>query len=77
MRESRFVKALPRVLLYTLLGFFALLFAMPLYVMLVNSVKPLDEIRSGDMMSLPHVFTWQPWREAWSLAQIGVQATGL
>ena len=77
MRESRFVKALPRVLLYTLLGIFALLFAMPLYVMLVNSVKPLDEIRSGDMMSLPQVFTWQPWREAWSLAQIGVQATGL
>ena len=77
MRESRFVKALPRVLLYTLLGFFALLFAMPLYVMLVNSIKPLDEIRSGDLMAFPQAFTLQPWHDAWSLAQIGVQATGL
>jgi glucose/mannose transport system permease protein len=77
MRESRFVKALPRVLLYTLLGIFALLFAMPLYVMLVNSIKPLDEIRSGDLMAFPQAFTLQPWHDAWSLAQIGVQATGL
>ena len=77
MRESRLVKALPRVLLYTLLGFFALLFAMPLYVMLVNSIKPLDEIRSGDLMAFPQAFTLQPWHDAWSLAQIGVQATGL
>jgi glucose/mannose transport system permease protein len=67
----------PRVLLYTLLVFFALLFAMPLYVMLVNSVKPLDEIRAGDMMAWPHELTFQPWHDAWSLAQIGVQATGL
>ena len=77
MRESRFVKALPRVLLYTLLGIFALLFAMPLYVMLVNSIKPLDEIRGGDLMAFPQAFTLQPWHDAWSLAQIGVQATGL
>ena len=77
MRESRLVKALPRVLLYTLLGFFALLFAMPLYVMLVNSIKPLDEIRGGDLMAFPQAFTLQPWHDAWSLAQIGVQATGL
>ena len=77
MAERTLANTAPRVLLYGVLVCFALLFAMPLYVMLVNSVKPLDEIRSGDMMSLPQVFTWQPWREAWSLAQIGVQATGL
>jgi len=77
MAERSIKTIAPRVLLYVVLIGFALLFAMPLYVMLVNSVKPLDEIRSGDMMSLPQVFTWQPWRDAWSLAQIGVQATGL
>jgi glucose/mannose transport system permease protein len=66
-----------RVVLYTTLVFFALLFAMPLYVMLVNSVKPLDEIRGGDLMAWPRAFTLQPWHDAWSLAQIGVQATGL
>jgi len=77
MSERSFSNVWPRVLLYTLLIFFALLFAMPLYVMLVNSVKPLDEIRAGDMMAWPHELTFQPWHDAWSLAQIGVQATGL
>ena len=77
MSERTFATVWPRVLLYTLLVFFALLFAMPLYVMLVNSVKPLEEIRAGDMMAWPHEFTFQPWHDAWSLAQIGVQATGL
>lgn len=66
-----------RGLLYTVLTCAALLFAMPLYVMLVNSVKPLEEIRAGDLMAWPQAFTLQPWHDAWSLAQIGVQATGL
>ena len=29
------------------------------------------------MLSLPQTFTIEPWRKAWSTAQIGVQATGL
>ena len=66
-----------RGVLYALLIGCALLFALPLYVMLVNSVKPLDEIRAGDLMAWPQVFTLDPWRAAWSEAQIGVQATGL
>jgi glucose/mannose transport system permease protein len=77
MSERGFKAIAPRVLLYVVVGFFALLFAMPLYVMLVNSLKPLDEIRSGDLMAWPQAFTFQPWHAAWSLAQIGVQATGL
>jgi len=75
--ERTVAKTATRVVLYTVLVFFALLFAMPLYVMLVNSVKPLDEIRGGDLMAWPQAFTLQPWHDAWSLAQIGVQATGL
>jgi glucose/mannose transport system permease protein len=70
-------RVVPRVVLYGVLGYAALLFLMPLYVMLVNSVKPLDEIRAGDLMAWPDAFTLQPWHDAWSLAQIGVQATGL
>jgi len=46
-------------------------------LMLVNSVKPLDEIRQGDMLALPKLFTLEPWASAWSTAQIGVQPTGL
>ena len=50
---------------------------LPLYVMVVNSFKPLDEIRQGGMLNLPGVWTIEPWLSAWSTAQIGVQPTGL
>ena len=43
----------------------------------VVSVKPLDEIRQGGMLNLPQTFTLEPWLQAWSTAQIGVQPTGL
>ncbi|WP_407924128.1 carbohydrate ABC transporter permease [Piscinibacter terrae] len=68
---------LPRLVLYVLLGFLALVFLTPVYVMVVNSLKSLDEIRSGDLMSLPTAWTVEPWLTAWSTAQIGVEATGL
>lgn len=66
-----------RVLLYAVLAFIALVFLTPIYVMVVNSVKPLDEIRAGNLVSLPLQPTFEPWLQAWSQAQIGVQATGL
>ena len=66
-----------RVLLYAVLVLFALYYLLPLYVMLVNSFKPLDEIRGGDMLALPRDWTLAPWASAWSTAQIGVEATGL
>jgi glucose/mannose transport system permease protein len=66
-----------RVLIYAVLIVFAVFYLLPLYVMLVNSIKPLDEIRRGDMLALPGVFTLYPWQSAWSTAQIGVQPTGL
>ena len=66
-----------RALIYLVLLLFALFYMLPLYVMLVNSVKPLSEITGGGMMSLPQVWTLEPWGKAWSTAQIGVEPTGL
>ena len=66
-----------RTLLYLVLIVFAIYYLLPLYVMLVNSFKPLAEIRGGDMLALPDAWTMAPWASAWSTAQIGVQATGL
>mmetsp|Transcript_28728 Transcript_28728/g.54403 ORF Transcript_28728/g.54403 Transcript_28728/m.54403 type:complete len:211 (-) Transcript_28728:9-641(-) len=66
-----------RTLIYLVLVLFALFYLLPLYVMVVNSVKPLDEITGGGMMNLPQVFTLEPWAKAWSSAQIGVEPTGL
>ena len=66
-----------RILIYVVLILFAFYYLLPLYVMLVNSLKPLDEIRGGGMLYLPSVWTLDPWRSAWSSAQIGVDPSGL
>ncbi|MDE2761085.1 MAG: carbohydrate ABC transporter permease [Paracoccaceae bacterium] len=66
-----------RTFIYLVLTLFALFYMLPLYVMVVNSLKPLSEITGGGMMSLPQVWTIEPWLKAWSTAQVGVQATGL
>ncbi|WP_019173468.1 carbohydrate ABC transporter permease [Pseudaminobacter salicylatoxidans] len=71
------VNRLVRGLIYIVLILFAIYYLLPLYVMLVNSVKPLAEIREGNMLALPRQFTLEPWFTAWSTAQVGVQATGL
>ncbi len=66
-----------QVFIVLTMSIFAVYFLAPLYVMLVNSVKHLSEIREGNMMALPRVFTLEYWVKAWNSAQIGVQPTGL
>ncbi len=73
VRMSRFT----RTLIYLFLLLFALFYLLPLFVMVVNSLKPLSEITGGNMMALPQVWTIEPWLAAWSTAQIGVEPTGL
>ena len=68
---------LVRGLIYLILIAFACFYMLPLYVMVVNSLKPLDEIRQGGMLNLPGTWTIEPWLSAWSTAQIGVEPTGL
>jgi glucose/mannose transport system permease protein len=66
-----------RWILYAILLVFCLYYLLPLYVMVINSLKPLSEITAGGMMALPSDWTLAPWRSAWSTAQVGVEATGL
>ncbi len=66
-----------RLALYLVLGLFCIYYLTPLYVMLINSFKPLGEITSGGMVALPQDWTSEPWQKAWSEAQVGVEATGL
>jgi len=68
---------LTRIFIYTILLVFMAFYLMPLFVMIANSLKPLPEITGGNMMALPQVWTLEPWRQAWSAAQIGVEPTGL
>ncbi|APG95169.1 sugar ABC transporter permease (plasmid) [Sinorhizobium americanum] len=55
----------------------AVLYLMPLWVMVVTSLKPLDEIYGGSFIGLPQTVTLDAWRSAWSQACIGTECTGL
>ena len=68
---------LTRALIYAVLLVFVVYYLLPLFVMMVNSLKELDEIRGGNMLALPELVTIAPWLKAWNQAQIGVQPTGL
>ena len=68
---------LTRALIYAVLLVFVVYYLLPLFVMMVNSFKELDEIRGGNMLALPELATIAPWIKAWNQAQIGVQPTGL
>jgi glucose/mannose transport system permease protein len=66
-----------RVGLYVFLIIVALFFLLPLYVMLVTSVKPMSEIRLGDILALPSSFSLGAWKTAWSSACIGLSCQGI
>ena len=66
-----------RWLLYLLLCIFALYYMMPLFVMITTSLKNLEEIRTGSLMSLPREITLAAWSTAWSSACTGIQCEGL
>jgi len=70
-------RALPRIAVYSLLLLAAFFFLAPLYVMLVTSLKDADEIRSGNLMSLPGALNLEAWTLAWSAACTGVDCRGL
>ena len=42
-----------RVLLFFILGLFVLYYLLPLFVMVATSLKSLEEIRGGSLLSLP------------------------
>ena len=69
--------SISRVLIYSLLTLAALFYLLPLVVMLMTSVKDLDEIRSGTLLSLPQSINFDAWGKAWGTACTGVSCEGL
>jgi len=68
---------LGRILVYALLAIFALYYLMPLFVMLTTSLKTLDDIRAGNLLSFPKAITFDAWVKAWGNACTGVECDGL
>jgi glucose/mannose transport system permease protein len=66
-----------RILLWVILILFALFYLAPLYVMIATSLKSAEEIRSGNLLSLPVAPNLDAWAKAWSSACVGVECTGI
>ena len=66
-----------RTVIYVTLIVFAVMYLLPLFVMVVTSFKSLDEVRDGNMLSPPIRFTVEPWRAAWGTACVGVSCEGI
>jgi glucose/mannose transport system permease protein len=66
-----------RYFIYAALLVLALVYLLPLYVMLITSLKSLDEIRGGDMLALPGSPSIAAWVKAWGEACIGVSCVGI
>ncbi|MEI8327357.1 MAG: carbohydrate ABC transporter permease, partial [Betaproteobacteria bacterium] len=66
-----------RWLLYGVLLAAALFFLAPLYVMLATSFKDAEQIRGGNLLSLPHSLNLESWTLAWSTACTGADCRGL
>lgn len=66
-----------RWLLYILLFIFALYYLAPLFVMVTTSLKSLEEIKTGSLISLPREITIDAWVTAWSGACSGIKCEGL
>ena len=66
-----------RVLIYTTLIVFAVMYLLPLWVMVVTSFKTLDEVHEGRMLALPAHFTTEAWSSAWGTACIGLTCEGI
>lgn len=73
--SRRFTPA--RLGIYAFLLTAALFFLLPLYVMVVTSIKPIAEIGPGNIFALPVAVTLAPWAEAWRGACTGAACEGI
>ncbi len=65
------------IMLYGTLIVVALYYLMPLYVMIVTSLKGMPEIRMGNVFGPPVEITFEPWVKAWAEACTGLNCDGL
>lgn len=65
------------IMIYGTLIVVALYYLLPLYVMVVTSLKGMPEIRLGNIFSPPMEITFQPWVKAWGEACTGLNCDGL
>ncbi|MBT7223195.1 MAG: carbohydrate ABC transporter permease [Marinovum sp.] len=78
-RGPKLKKAFSRtnIFLYGTLIMVSMYYLLPLYVMIVTSLKGMPEIRLGNVFGPPMDITFEPWVRAWSEACTGINCDGL
>jgi len=66
-----------RVVIYFLLSFFAIIYIVPLLVVVFNSFRTLPEISANGLIAFPQTFRLDAWPQAWSDFCIGGQCQGM
>jgi glucose/mannose transport system permease protein len=65
------------IMIYGTLLLVSCYYLLPLYVMIVTSLKGMPEIRLGNVFAPPVEITFEPWVKAWSTACTGLNCDGL
>ncbi|MGA0088544.1 MAG: carbohydrate ABC transporter permease [bacterium] len=65
------------IMIYGTLLFVSLYYILPLWVMVMTSLKGMPEIRLGNVFGPPVDITFQPWVKAWAEACTGLNCDGL
>ncbi|MDJ0629512.1 MAG: carbohydrate ABC transporter permease [Rhodobacter sp.] len=65
------------IIIYGTLAVVAFYYLLPLYVMIVTSLKGMPEIRLGNIFAPPVEITFEPWVKAWAQACTGLNCDGL
>ena len=65
------------IVLYGILALATFYYILPLWVMIVTSLKGMPEIRLGNVFGPPVEVTFQPWVKAWAEACTGLNCEGL
>lgn len=66
-----------RIFVYAVLILTAIYYLLPLIVMILTSVKSMDDIRAGNLISLPKEWVLDAWQKAWGSACTGVKCEGV
>ncbi|MGO4436143.1 carbohydrate ABC transporter permease [Rhizobium sp. RAF56] len=65
------------IIVYGALFVVSAYYLLPLYVMVVTSLKGMPEIRMGNIFAPPMEITFEPWVKAWATACTGLNCDGL
>ncbi len=76
-RRPRPMLSRRNIMLYGTLIVISVYYLLPLYVMVVTSLKGMPEIRFGNIFAPPLEITFEPWVKAWAEACTGLNCDGL